>query len=191
MLPKVQKACTKAFMTTFRIRSKKIPAGAGGVIFTPWLHGNRCPFEDPNAAGMFFNIRIEYRQDGDDTGCFRRASAFICGGCWSAKTEKVKTSQTIRFVRRWSTFAGHLSDAVRHYGANGRNGGKYKGCWIHRSGDPGSCWMRFHRRFRPCGRIHTGERSITNRIRRRTIYTTGITRCFDACIKTIKRILLY
>lgn len=34
-------------------------AGSGGVIFTPWLHGNRCPFEDPNARGMFFNISLE------------------------------------------------------------------------------------------------------------------------------------
>ena len=33
--------------------------GSNGVIFTPWLHGNRCPFEDPNAAGMFFNIKLE------------------------------------------------------------------------------------------------------------------------------------
>ena len=37
----------------------KTPAGCGGVIFTPWLHGNRCPFEDPNARGMFFNISLE------------------------------------------------------------------------------------------------------------------------------------
>ncbi|MDE6412532.1 MAG: FGGY-family carbohydrate kinase, partial [Eubacterium sp.] len=36
-----------------------VPAGSNGTIFTPWLHGNRCPFEDPNAAGMFFNIKIE------------------------------------------------------------------------------------------------------------------------------------
>jgi xylulokinase len=34
-------------------------AGSGGVIFTPWLHGNRSPFEDPNARGMFFNIGLE------------------------------------------------------------------------------------------------------------------------------------
>lgn len=34
------------------------PAGAGGVIFTPWLHGNRSPFEDPNARGMFFNLGL-------------------------------------------------------------------------------------------------------------------------------------
>ena len=37
----------------------KVPPGANGVIFTPWLHGNRCPFEDSNAGGIFFNIRVE------------------------------------------------------------------------------------------------------------------------------------
>ncbi len=35
------------------------PAGAGGVLFTPWLHGNRSPFEDPNARGMFFNLSLD------------------------------------------------------------------------------------------------------------------------------------
>ncbi|MBQ7703790.1 MAG: FGGY-family carbohydrate kinase, partial [Firmicutes bacterium] len=34
------------------------PAGAGGVIFTPWLHGNRCPFEDPDSKGIFFGITL-------------------------------------------------------------------------------------------------------------------------------------
>ncbi len=33
--------------------------GSRGVIFTPWLHGNRSPFEDPYARGMFFNISLE------------------------------------------------------------------------------------------------------------------------------------
>lgn len=76
---------------------KKIPAGAGGVIFTPWLHGNRCPFEDPNAAGTFFNIRI-------GTGKTEMIRAVLEGICfhlrWMLECEdkKVKTSQTIRFV---------------------------------------------------------------------------------------------
>ncbi|HRZ28125.1 MAG TPA: FGGY-family carbohydrate kinase [Spirochaetota bacterium] len=34
------------------------PAGSGGVIFTPWLHGNRAPKEDPYARGMFFNLSL-------------------------------------------------------------------------------------------------------------------------------------
>jgi len=35
-----------------------VPPGANGIIFTPWLHGNRAPFEDPNARAMFFNINL-------------------------------------------------------------------------------------------------------------------------------------
>ncbi|MDO4869189.1 MAG: FGGY-family carbohydrate kinase [Bacillota bacterium] len=37
----------------------EIPPGSHGVIFTPWLHGNRCPFEDPNARGVFFGLGME------------------------------------------------------------------------------------------------------------------------------------
>lgn len=36
----------------------QVPPGSGGVIFTPWLHGNRSPFEDPAARGMFFNLGL-------------------------------------------------------------------------------------------------------------------------------------
>ncbi len=36
-----------------------VEPGSGGIIFTPWLHGNRSPFEDPYARGMFFNISLE------------------------------------------------------------------------------------------------------------------------------------
>ena len=36
----------------------QIPPGSGGVMFTPWLHGNRSPKEDPHARGMFFNIGL-------------------------------------------------------------------------------------------------------------------------------------
>jgi xylulokinase len=35
------------------------PPGAGGVIFTPWLHGNRAPRQDPYARAMFFNIGLK------------------------------------------------------------------------------------------------------------------------------------
>ena len=82
----------------------KIPAGSGGVIFTPWLHGNRCPFEDPNARGMFFNISLE-------TGKTELIRAVLEGVCyhlrWFLETEekKVKTSSVIRFVG-----GGALSD---------------------------------------------------------------------------------
>lgn len=74
-----------------------VSVGAGGVIFTPWLHGNRCPFEDPNARGMFFNISLE-------TGKSEMIRAVVEGVCyhlrWMLETQekKVKTSDTVRFV---------------------------------------------------------------------------------------------
>ncbi len=76
---------------------ERIPAGAGGVLFTPWLHGNRCPFEDPNAAGMFFNIRLE-------TGKTELIRAVLEGVCYhlrwmlECQDRKVLTSNPIRFV---------------------------------------------------------------------------------------------
>ena len=75
----------------------KVPPGADGVIFTPWLHGNRCPFEDSNAGGMFFNIRVE-------NGKRDMIRAVLEGICYhlrwllECETKKVKTSDTIRFV---------------------------------------------------------------------------------------------
>jgi xylulokinase len=37
---------------------EEVAPGADGVLFAPWLHGNRSPFEDPNARGIFFNIGL-------------------------------------------------------------------------------------------------------------------------------------
>ena len=75
----------------------RVPPGANGVIFTPWMHGNRCPFEDSDAAGMFFNVRIE-------NGARDMIRAVLEGVCyhlrWLLECEsvKVRTSDTVRFV---------------------------------------------------------------------------------------------
>lgn len=74
-----------------------VPPGSGGVIFTPWLHGNRCPFEDPNARGMFFNISLE-------TGKTELIRSVIEGVCmhlrWflEIQDKKIATSPAVRFV---------------------------------------------------------------------------------------------
>ena len=76
---------------------KEIPAGSNGVIFTPWLHGNRCPFEDHNARGMFFNISLE-------TGKTELIHSVVEGVCYhlrwqlAAIERKVKTAPVIRLV---------------------------------------------------------------------------------------------
>lgn len=75
----------------------RVPPGSNGVIFTPWLHGNRCPFEDPNATGMFFGVKIE-------SGKTELMRAVVEGVFfhlrWMLECEdkKVKTSDVIRFV---------------------------------------------------------------------------------------------
>lgn len=75
----------------------KVPPGANGVIFTPWLHGNRSPFEDSKVGGMFFNIHIgNCKQD--------MIRAVLEGICYhlrwllECEAKKVKISDTIRFV---------------------------------------------------------------------------------------------
>ncbi|PJZ71458.1 carbohydrate kinase [Leptospira perolatii] len=76
---------------------KDTPAGSNGVIFTPWLHGSRCPFEDPLARGIFFNI-------GLGTGKRMLIRAVIEGIVFQKKwilelaNRKVKASSKIRFV---------------------------------------------------------------------------------------------
>ena len=76
---------------------EKVPAGSNGVVFTPWFHGNRCPFEDPNSRAMFFNISL-------DTGKSEIIRAVVEGVCyhmrWMLETQdkKISTSDTIRFV---------------------------------------------------------------------------------------------
>jgi len=82
------------------------PIGSGGVIFSPWLHGNRCPFEDPNARGMFFGLSLE-------TGKTEMIRAVVEGVIyhlrWMLETQEKKTatSQVIRFVG-----GGALSDVL-------------------------------------------------------------------------------
>ncbi|MEI6100456.1 MAG: FGGY-family carbohydrate kinase [Eubacteriales bacterium] len=76
---------------------RNVPAGSSGVVFVPWMHGNRCPFEDPNVRGMFFNISL-------DTGKTEMIHAVLEGICYhlrwqlEAQEEKIKTGRVIRFV---------------------------------------------------------------------------------------------
>lgn len=41
----------------------RAPAGAGGLIFTPWLHGERTPVEDSSLRGGFVNLSLDATRD--------------------------------------------------------------------------------------------------------------------------------
>ena len=83
---------------------KDVPPGSGGVIFTPWMHGNRCPFEDPLATSMFFGIKLE-------TGKTQLIRAVLEGIFYhlrwmlECQDNKVQTSNPITFAG-----GGALSD---------------------------------------------------------------------------------
>ena len=76
---------------------KDLPAGSNGVMFTPWLHGNRCPFEDPYCRGMFIGM-------GLDTTATEMYKAIVEGVClhlrWQmeAMEKLIPASDPIRFA---------------------------------------------------------------------------------------------
>ena len=39
------------------IRDRSRP-GANGVLFAPYMSGERCPYPDPNARGVFYGLSL-------------------------------------------------------------------------------------------------------------------------------------
>ena len=106
----------------------RVAPGSGGVIFTPWLHGNRCPFEDPAAAGMFFNIRLE-------TGKAQMLLPPALDARMRGTENKDGPGHPVR--RRRGAFKGDVSDAGRHYRPDSRDSRKHEGRRGYRRGDAG------------------------------------------------------
>ncbi len=75
----------------------QIPAGSGGVMFTPWLHGNRSPKEDPHARGMFFNIGLKTGKRAMIRSVLE-GMAFHKRWMLEAVEKKVPRQQALRFV---------------------------------------------------------------------------------------------
>ena len=71
--------------------------GSNGIIFSPWMHGNRCPFEDSHARGLFFNVDVSNKASD-------MINAVIEGMCmhmrWmlEASEESFATHQAVRFT---------------------------------------------------------------------------------------------
>ncbi len=42
--------------------AEKIPPGSEGLIFLPYLSGERCPYPDPFARGVFFGLSLKHRR---------------------------------------------------------------------------------------------------------------------------------
>jgi len=91
-----------------------VAPGAHGVVFTPWLRGNRSPFEDPSARGMFFNIGLE---TGKRDMVRAVAEGIALHGKWqlAAIRRKVPARGPVRFVgggARSTAMARIMADAL-------------------------------------------------------------------------------
>lgn len=106
------------YATLFELLDETIDAvapGANGVTFTPWLRGNRSPFEDPSARGMFFNIGLE---TGKRDMVRAVAEGIALHGKWqlAAIRKKVPARGPVRFVgggARSAAMARIMADALQ------------------------------------------------------------------------------
>ena len=53
----------KVDLVSFGDRAAAIPVGADGLIFLPYLLGERAPVFDPDASGVFFGVRQEHTRE--------------------------------------------------------------------------------------------------------------------------------
>ena len=42
--------------------ARRSPPGANGIVFAPYLSGERCPYPDPNARGVLYGLSLNTRQ---------------------------------------------------------------------------------------------------------------------------------
>jgi xylulokinase len=116
----------------------EVPAGSGGVLFAPWLHGSRSPFEDPHVRGMFLNL-------GLGTGKRQMIRAVVEGIAYNkrllleAQSRKVTPSEVIRFAGGGALSAatgqvladvtGHVVEAVAQPQYAGAAGAALVAAW--------------------------------------------------------------
>ncbi len=92
-----------AFREFDRMAARAQP-GSGGVIFTPWLYGERTPVEDRFARGGFWNLSLSSSRD-------ELVRAVFEGVAFNARW-------LLRAVER---FTGHRLDPIRFIGGGARS----------------------------------------------------------------------
>lgn len=73
------------------------PVGSNGLIYAPWLHGNRCPFEDPNSTALFIGVKLETTK-ADMARAAVEGVAYHLRWMLECQDKKLKTSDVIRYV---------------------------------------------------------------------------------------------
>lgn len=76
---------------------ERAPAGSHDVVFSPWMHRNRCPFEDPLSRGVFFNVDVNCHSS-DLIRAVVEGVAMHMRWLLETSERNVKTNPALRFV---------------------------------------------------------------------------------------------
>ncbi len=103
--------------------------GANGVVFTPYLTGERCPYPDPNARGSFYGLTLSTTK-GDITRSVMEGVTYslkqlvdIMGGF--AENEKVYTSGGGSASALWRQMQADIFDLPVYTMSAASEGGAY------------------------------------------------------------------
>lgn len=97
----------KIDVNTFIQRAMKVPAGADGLIFLPYVFGERAPLYDPDVSGAFFGIRQHHSMEHfmrallEGIGFALYSIAELMDGAWStliASGGFAKSEQWIQII---------------------------------------------------------------------------------------------
>ncbi|MBN1538367.1 MAG: FGGY-family carbohydrate kinase [Anaerolineales bacterium] len=65
----------KDFFDTLNDVAASVPPGSNGLIYTPWLYGERCPPDDPHLRACIYNLSLQNTRS-DITRAFLEGVAF-------------------------------------------------------------------------------------------------------------------
>ena len=155
------------FFGTLNDMVASVPAGAHGVLFTPWLNGERSPVDDHTIRGGFHNISLSSTRSDMVRAVFEGValnSAWLLG-----TVEKFckRRLDSLAFVGGGANWEPVVPDARRRYGPDHppdrRSGaGQRTRSWAPDPAGPGPHDARRHPRHgRGEGNLLTRRRNIT------------------------------
>ena len=104
------------FFGTLNDMAASVPAGAHGVLFTPWLNGERSPVDDHTIRGGFHNISLSSTRADMVRAVFEGValnSAWLLGAVEKFCKRRVRLAG---LRRRWRQLGPVVPDARRRHG---------------------------------------------------------------------------
>ncbi len=127
-------------------RAAEVPAGSNGVLFAPYLTGERCPYPDPNAKGIFYGLSL-----GTTRGAMARAvmegvtfslKQVVELMCTCCKPEKIYLSGGGASSELWKQMAADIFEIPVYTMSAAKEGGAYGAVLV--AGVGAGIWKNLH-----------------------------------------------